>query len=185
SDDDQEIIYNQGRLSLINQRSSTKDIDAVKKECNKQTIHHDNFYSIYKALGINYGIGHKTVQEIYIGDSQVLTKLELPKEIADNHSDYYLHPGIMDGALQAVISLFNNEKERANKVGLPFTLDSIEIFGRCNEKMWSITKYSNTKNNESVLKKVDIDLYDEQGKLKIKINGYASGVIEKNLTKTT
>lgn len=180
-EDEEEVIYSQGRGRVLSEEKEIekRDIEAVKKGCNRKLIQNKECYEIFEKMGINYGEGHRTIKELHVGNNQVLARLELSEEVKGTLEEYYLHPGMMDGALQATMGLMyagNNGIEE--KLGLPFALDSIEILGKSNDKMWAALMYAEGNKEDSKIKKVDIDICDEEGNIKVKMQGYTSRVLE-------
>ncbi len=55
-----------------------------------------------------YGPSHQGIEAMYIGDDQVLAKLELPQEAQAALNDFVWHPGMMDSALQAALGMMDS-----------------------------------------------------------------------------
>ncbi|GGK58296.1 type I polyketide synthase [Amphritea balenae] len=61
------------------------------------------------AAGLQYGPAFSAVTHGWINKNEVLAELNLPDTITDSVSDYLLHPGILDSAIQLVIHFLINE----------------------------------------------------------------------------
>ena len=85
----------------------------------------------------------------------------------------------MDGAFQATVGLdMGTGDETGNKPLLPFALQEVEVLGDCSEVMWALIEYSKENKAGDKVRKIDIDLCDEQGNVQVRIKGYTSRVLE-------
>ncbi|MCC5468752.1 polyketide synthase dehydratase domain-containing protein, partial [Pelosinus baikalensis] len=113
----------------------------------------------------------------YLGESQVLAKLSLPPTVSHTRDQYIVHPSLLDSALQASIYLLMEQEESA-KTMLPFALQEVEVIDRCTPAMWALIRYHTGSTNKDKIKKIDIDLCNEAGKMCIKIKGFSTRVLE-------
>ncbi|MCW8966711.1 MAG: SDR family NAD(P)-dependent oxidoreductase, partial [Candidatus Pacearchaeota archaeon] len=174
----EEIVYSQGKARIVNNsiELERKDLEAIRKQCNKGEITKKECYEAFEKMGICYGAGHQAVRELYRGENLVLGRLELPDSLAADKDRYVLHPSIMDGAFQASIGLMPDNN--MTKPKLPFALEKLEILSKCTGKMWGIIKYSGDGRTDGEVQKIDIDLCDEQGNVCAKMKGFSLRVLE-------
>ena len=151
------------------------NIEYVKKQCPK-TIDSNNLYKIFNSLGLEYGVSHKAIEELYIGENIVLSKLSLPENIFSKYNDFYINPGIVDSAFQSSIGLFIKDNIQNDDVlKIPFALGEIKIFKPCERQVWAhITK----KGDKEDYTLIDIDLVNEQDEVIIKISDLQLKAIE-------
>jgi amino acid adenylation domain-containing protein len=178
-DDSERVVHSQGSvLPGSVPEVPLLDIEALKSECDQRILSSDRCYEIFKAMGIDYGPGHRGIEKVYAGSGQVLAKLSLPSLILDTQDQFMLHPSLMDSALQASIGLMqaasDSGRSADHKPALPFALETLEILGDCTQKMWAFVR----KNGGGKVQKLDIDLSDETGKVCVRIKGFASRVLE-------
>ena len=155
------------------------DISGLKKKINQETLDAQGCYAAFKAMGIAYGPGHQSLEEIRTGEGQVLARLSLPTSILESREGYVLHPALVDGAFQAAIGLIPGKDHEKNDHGIggkpgawvPFALDKIEIRDRCTESMWVWIRSSG---EEGRIQKLDMDLCDKGGRICIGIRGLSS-----------
>ena len=77
------MVYSQGRAILTPVAEiPTVDLKAVQAECNQRILSADEVYEAFKTMGIQYGPGHQGIEQIYVGQGQVLAKLSLPSSVA-------------------------------------------------------------------------------------------------------
>ncbi|MFJ6208614.1 amino acid adenylation domain-containing protein [Lysinibacillus sp. NPDC092081] len=174
------ITYCQGSVKLSIREESTihLDLHGLQTECNESTISANQHYESFKKMGIEYGTGHKAVEKIYVGLEKRLAKLSLPTSVIKTQPDFVLHPSLMDSALQASLDLMMSsnysEGKENSKLILPFALKELEILGACTSEMWAFIQVSDNPKGRSNLRKLDIDLCDEQGKICVRIKGFSS-----------
>jgi len=173
-EDSEPTVHSQGRAALANmaQKVPALDIDSLRAQCNQRCLSSDECYESFAKVGLEYGPGHRGLEKIYVGESRALAKLALPASVYDTADQFVLHPALTDSALQAPIGLMLG----AGNIRplLPFALERVEIFGRCTSSMWAYVRYSNGSLPEDKVRKLDIDLCHENGKVCTKIQGFSS-----------
>ncbi|MBY9087709.1 PfaD family polyunsaturated fatty acid/polyketide biosynthesis protein, partial [Paenibacillus sp. HN-1] len=183
------IIHNQG-VAVWNRgvEGLTLNLKELQSECSQHILTQDQCYDAYKRMGIEYGIGHKGIEKVYVGTEQVLAKLSLPTSLSKTEEQYVLHPSIMDSALQASIGLTLNkedlDKNNSLKLALPFALQEIEIFDKCTSNMWAFIRRSKGRSSVDKLEKLDVDLCDDTGRVNVRIKALTSRFVEGELGAT-
>lgn len=177
------IVHSKGTSALCASiKESTRDIKALQAECIEDQLSPDQLYAAFKKLGIEYGPSHRGVQKVYLGQDKVLAKISLPLSVAESQNDFVLHPSILDSALQASLGLLVGSHDIANiasiKPILPFALQEIEILGSCTESMWALLRYSEGSSAYDKVQKIDIDLLDDNGDVRVCLKGYTSRMME-------
>ncbi|MCP4154063.1 MAG: polyketide synthase, partial [bacterium] len=193
SEIEEPIVHSQGVAEFKeNEEVFSLDIEELRSQMNQGVLSAETCYQAFKTLGLNYGSGHQAIQEIYQGENQILAKLILPSSIQNTLGEYLLHPSLMDAALQSSIGLSpastllpDSEKttESGNtqvlKPSLPFALESLEILGSCSKEMLTWVRHSEGNTSQSKIQKLDIDLCDQQGNIRVKMRGFSSRVLDK------
>lgn len=169
------IIYSQGSAELNETKDiPILDIQTTKSESKFFQESSDKIYQVFEKFGMEYGPGHRGIEEIYISPGQVLSKLKLPAILLDTINDYVLHPAILDSTLQASIGLMMDTRgfnDKKLKPILPYALDEIEIFRKYQEVMWVLIQYSDGNKLGDQVQKIDIDVCDEYGMVCSRIRG--------------
>jgi acyl transferase domain-containing protein/thioesterase domain-containing protein len=178
--DNDTITHSQGIVTLSSVAGPTfLDIAELQAQCSHGTLTHEQCYEDFTSMGMQYGLGHRGIEKVFIGDGQALAKLSLSS--FNSKEQYILHPGVMDSALQASIGLLirpKNNNTQAPKPLLPFALELIEVLSRCTPSMWALVRYSRGSSSFDKVQKLDIDLCDDQGKICVRMKGYSSRIIE-------
>ncbi len=169
-------LHSQG-VAQFKQREelSVLDIFALKEQMRRGVLKGESCYQAFPRIGLDYGLTHQGIVEVYQGRNQVLAKLFLPFTIEDTENDYVLHPSLLDSALQSSIGLSLNLPSLDSnlislKPSLPFALESVEILKTCTKKMYAWVRYSSGTHVDKV-QKLDMDLCDELGNICVKIKG--------------
>jgi acyl transferase domain-containing protein/acyl carrier protein len=186
SDDPEPVVYCQGTAEFFSAvEIPSLDLNAIKTQCDQGILSSGQVYDVFRAMEIEYGPAHMGIEEIYVGQNQALAKLFLPSCTLDTQDRFVLHPSLLDAALQASISLIKEVKDMtlSSKTSsgsgrlqpiLPFSLQELEILGKCSAKMWAAVRYSQCSTLKDRLQKLDIDLCDEQGKVCVSLKGFSS-----------
>ncbi|MGK3983836.1 SDR family NAD(P)-dependent oxidoreductase [Sorangium sp. So ce136] len=159
-------VHGQGRAARASPTDAPfLELAALKARC-PPTLAAEALYEAYRSIGIDYGPGHRGVVQLHAGAGTVLAELQLPASVQGSPSDFYLHPSLMDSALQACAGLWIAAGEM--RPAMPFAISEVELFGPCTSRMWALIRASGGK-----LRTHDIDLCDAEGRIRVRIRGYA------------
>ena len=165
------IIHYQGSAVMVKFTGPLiLDLNAVKAKCNQGMISSAQIYDLFKTIGIEYGSAYQAIEQMYIGTDQVLVKLVIPIGLSETQDQYFLHPSLLEAALQAATKFMMGPN--GAKLLLPMALQELKILGRCTSVMWAVIRYSQGDKT-----KLDIDLCDDRGTVQVKMKGYSSGVL--------
>jgi polyketide synthase PksN len=175
------VMHSQGKAALIAiGEVPILDIQSLLAECSQSKFSSFQCYQHILSTGLAIGPRLQGMEVLYVGREQVLAKLSLPSSISDTKDQFFLHPSLLDSALQASAGLAFGHLH-TNKLMLPFAIDEIEIFGRCTPAMWTLVRYSDGNTVGDKVQKFDIDLCDDQGKICVRMKGFTSRLLEGNL----
>ncbi|MEE0931283.1 MAG: SDR family NAD(P)-dependent oxidoreductase, partial [Acutalibacteraceae bacterium] len=167
------VIHGSGHIELFNSDISKEsiDINAIKARCN-DSINKEAFYKqIEDDADICYGSYFQGVKEIYENDSEVLGILELPEKVLNEQQFYYVHPVIMDCALQVMGRLVRKESG-SGETKIPFSVEEIAINGSLNGEHYYV--YVSTKMADIH----NIYLLNENGEIQVFFKELVSRKIE-------
>ena len=140
------------------------DLAAAQAACAARTLSAEDCYALFANAGLDYGASFRGIQTLHIGADQVLAKLRL-----DIGHAFALHPGLLDSALQACVGL--TAASGQPEAELPFSMDRVDIFAPCAADMWARARLAS---DTAGVKKFDIDLCDTQGRICLRIRGFAT-----------
>jgi polyketide synthase PksM len=171
---DDRVVYSRGEVLL---RSWTEpprlDVPDLLSRCDRVSFGPADCYALYSDLGIEYGPAHRGIERIHVGDEELLAKLKLPSTSSGGNDTYILHPGMLDSALQPAIYAGVTDGSLL-RPSLPFALDEVEIFGPSMPEMWAYTRLSAGNGPGGKVRKLDIDICDEDGKVCARLRGLSS-----------
>ncbi|MBB4730016.1 SDR family NAD(P)-dependent oxidoreductase [Xanthomonas arboricola] len=136
-------------------------------------------YQAFAARGIDYGPTHRTLRRVAMGcdaagHPYVMATLEAPDAPRGGDATFFLDPGLMDGALQAIIgwSLDDDATDALLDAGgawVPYALDRVEVLGPLNGRAYAVLTRS--ASTQAHLPKFDIRLHDADGLERVRIDG--------------
>nr|WP_274518184.1 beta-ketoacyl synthase N-terminal-like domain-containing protein [Dickeya dianthicola] len=160
---------------------SPVDIHALQAQCTARTLDSAACYRAYTAMDILHGPAYQGVVAIDEGDIQAIARIELPACVADTRSQFFLHPSLMDSALQIAAGLLVDADRP--EFALPFALESLEMFPRDTaaalpETLWVWARFKAGSSKADRVRKMDYDLCDEAGDVWVRLSGFSSRVVE-------
>ncbi|WP_344609934.1 SDR family NAD(P)-dependent oxidoreductase, partial [Streptomyces glaucus] len=130
-------------------------------------------YAALRAAGIAHGTALRGLDAVYGGPDGVLARLVLPAGAADGPA---LQPAILDSALQAALAVGADADgagwRRPDAPQVPFALDALEAHAPTTSVMWALLRPGGERRTE--VPKLDVDLYDDNGRLCVRMRGYAA-----------
>ncbi|MEE8056697.1 MAG: SDR family NAD(P)-dependent oxidoreductase [Pseudomonadales bacterium] len=175
------VVFSQGvaTVSTANQVPAL-DLTDLQTRTKQSKLSGEQCYKVFKEIGIDYGPSHQGIAELFVGSKEVLAKLSLPSSVEKTHASFILHPSLLDAALQASLGLMdkNLAGQSASKPALPFALESLDIFGPCNESLWAWVRYAEgslaavkAQEPSEKIKPLDIDLCNDEGVVCARMRG--------------
>jgi amino acid adenylation domain-containing protein len=194
---DARIVHGSGRLIVdavddtVAAEAQILDLAALRAGCVRR-VSGTTLYGRFVAMGIDYGPSHVVVDEVRIGRDAagaryVLAELRLPGSApaagsaSAERGEYVLHPGILDGALQAVTGLVFDETEAGDatletRAHLPFALDEIEIRAQTPPEA-VVRVHPAATDPRAGLHRYDIDVCDPDGLICLRLRGFTARVL--------
>ena len=150
SDDNQEIIHSQGKLSTEPLPMLPKvDLAQVKSRLTHQKAGKE-YYEWFKSWGLNLGRSFQGMETLYFSGEEALNKIRL-----DIKPDYVLQPGLMDSALHTCLGL--NFIGESTVLNLPYSVGEVNIYGDVSKTRWCYARNSQSGRG------YDIDLLSDKG----------------------
>lgn len=164
---DQDILYCEGILKEVKEEITEKleleDMKAhMEKGCAKEP-----FYELFDQIGIHYGDSMRSIQQAYYSENAVLVEIEVP--VAQKGLSFTLHPSILDGAFQSNLCWGEDRIETDQEMRLPFLFDQMYIGAPTETHMYAYIRKDANETGEKVLRKMDIDLCDDQGRVYVSL----------------
>ncbi|HRL21271.1 MAG TPA: amino acid adenylation domain-containing protein [Alcaligenes sp.] len=169
-------VHSQGRLSSLDAAPEPVDLPSLQSQCQDALVSGEDCYALMASLGFAYGPAFRGIQQIHVGQGQLLARLELTHADAHESADFALSPGLLDSALQSTIALADPRQPSA--LALPFGVDVVDILGACTSRMWAWVRPSAGQSAQSRVRKQDVTLCDEAGRVVVHLQGFTSRVVE-------
>jgi len=169
----QKVVHAQGKLGCEDlSQPQPLDLEAILQRCLNFTSKH-KCYEMLGSLKFNYGTCLQAIAGVQHNQAEGLTKLVLPEPLHEDFSSYHLHPSLMDGAVQSIIAVMQNESGYMKTPYLPFVVGKVEIFQPLTPVCYSHTTIRKGNRDVNTIKKANITIVDEQGEVLVKMNDFA------------
>lgn len=168
-------VHSRGRVCLATRDQTDRWLPSANVEEDWIPIATD-IYRLFQSLGLDYGPTHRVIQTLYRerkpsgSHPQVLAHLALPHEVRENSVDNGLHPGLLDGALQACAGHFLDDLGKGQALRIPSTVARLAIHGSCSPTMWAKIHLTAVQADPVMA----IRLYDDQGRLVVDLEGFVA-----------
>ena len=138
------------------------DVDAIKSRLH---THMDgtSCYKILTGMGYHYGPCFQNIKEIWIGENEILADIRIADSMADQVSEYHMHPGMLDTCFQTIIvsdfSGLNDGGQEKTDIRLPISIEQIRIRDGEFKRLWAharIIHHDEEKTSGNII------LYDDQ-----------------------
>ncbi|MFF8597291.1 polyketide synthase dehydratase domain-containing protein, partial [Streptomyces sp. NPDC015220] len=117
-------------------------------------------YAALRARGIEHGPRLRALTDVHLGAGRAVSRLLPPADVA--FGDYWLHPSLLDAALQTVVAFSAGTGASASAV--PFAVDEVAVFGPCPERPVAIARATGAS-------AFDVDVCAEDGTVRVRIGG--------------
>ena len=145
------------------------DIEALKSQA-IAVEHQEQIYQEFEQMGFCYGPSFQVTDTRYRMQDAALCKLVLPQHLVSDFESYYIHPSLMDAALRTCLGI--GEPGHINSVPIvPFALQEMEIRAPLTRECYAYALPADGE--QSALKKFDLVITDNEGKVLIKLHNFA------------
>lgn len=160
----------EGILVFQNSRKTDRYhiIDQIKTRCN-QYKDGRRFYSSCFNNGLHYGENYQVVKELFYNETELISHMEIPKDIGKNIDNLRMLPQMLDGALHSIAG-FDIICDSGDTY-LPFSVESIEIVKPLESCCWAYIKLKDKNYTGIVI--AEINIFNEKNELLISIKDFA------------
>jgi acyl transferase domain-containing protein/enoyl-CoA hydratase/carnithine racemase/aryl carrier-like protein len=174
---DQELAHCLGRATMRDEPAPARiDLEQLARQMTAEPIGSHDAYAKFARMGFAYGPSFQAITAMQRGQGELLARLRLPK-MAEAAGDFFVHPSVMDGAVQAAVAL------AADLAGgwsggdveprLPFALESLRLFAPCTHEMVAWVRRSPGSPPIDRGARLDVDLCDPDGNVHIQMRGFS------------
>ncbi|WP_067499195.1 SDR family NAD(P)-dependent oxidoreductase [Actinoplanes sp. TFC3] len=183
-------VHGQGRAAVEHRDPVVVDLSARRAACTGAQVGAGELYPAYEKIGFSYGPLHRGIERLYAGPDEVLVRLVLPEAFHGSLATMVLHPGLLDATLQASLGMgltagsVGELDVTGMKPSLPFALDELEVHGPGAPAMWAWIRYSGGVRPTGDLMKLDVDLCDDDGRVRARLRGMSYRILDGDVTPT-
>ena len=170
--DDTSEIHSSGKLYFSTEKNILKSLDL--SAIRSRLVHHKTsaeIYALFLEKGMDYGTCFQSIQTFDYSASEVLAELSLPQALIKENDAYYLHPSIMDAALQASMGLALGNESASFTVNVPFSLKTLQIIQPTVNATYAYVRAQDLTSAGQLLR-ADILLVDKSGHPVIAMEGF-------------
>ena len=131
-------------------------------------------YEAFASMGLHYGPAHRAIRTLWVDDREARAHLALPPSVQAGAGEFGLHPSLLDGALQTATALVADLTDPSGEPLVPFSLDAVYVRSACPVQLEVRARFAARGTAQGRLAKIDIDLYDLDGKLCVQLRGFAA-----------
>ncbi|MBN6544819.1 SDR family NAD(P)-dependent oxidoreductase, partial [Streptomyces bryophytorum] len=143
------------------------DLGGLRATVDRDGLPADGIYAELRARGIEHGPSLRGLGRIRLGDDRAVALADVTRPAAAPAlAQCLLHPSLLDGALQTVAGLTLTAGPDGAPAGVPFAVDTVEVFRRCPDRIWTRTRRG-TRGTGTY----DIDLCAQDGTVCVRIQG--------------
>jgi len=145
-----------------NCRQTVNRLEKISRRCDE----HVDIGLLYRSLatrGLAYGPYFQTIRQINRGKNEVLARIELHDHLHDDLPAYYLHPCLLDGCFQSLITLVEDDA----CFYMPVSIERITYHNRPGKLLWCHGKLVQ-KDKKGI--RGSLLLYGESGELCVEID---------------
>ncbi len=168
---DEPVLHCQGEVSATEPTAARAlDLPALLREFRPTAFDPQRFYAEWRDPGISYGHAFQGVAAVHRGDHAVLARLRLPGTAPATADGPLPHPALVDAAMQCMRLLHGDGDDRDDRVGLVFTIRTVEVLAPGATTMWALVRRAEDAHGAD---RIDIDLAADDGTVCLRLRGIA------------
>ena len=129
----------------------------------------------FSALGMYLGPSFKGLEQLWVGDHEVLGKIRRVPEIASETHAYRIHPALLDPCLQpfAAAAFTPDELASGGVIYMPVGVASYEVHREPGEVLWThiVASPGHAHSGQAAMLHYDVSVIDGEGTLVAEVKG--------------
>jgi hypothetical protein len=127
-----------------------------------QIVSGRELYRRFESGDIHYGPTFQAIRMLYVDASEALSEIELPAAAIPTSEDFWMHPSLLDAALQTVAAFGLSSSE--SEVYLPFSLTKAIVCGDPGKARHALVRRSRGARQAAGFQNFQIHLLDASGR---------------------
>src|SRR4029079_8446981 len=132
-----------------------------------KTISVDEHYQQMADRGLSFGPAFRAMTSLQLGKNEALARVDLSGALASEIPSYFLHPAILDAALQAIAILL----PQGSNTYLPLSVETIKVFHCIDTGGWSHALIKEESRSGHDVVTADVSVFDNDGQLLVSLAG--------------
>ncbi|MEA2491177.1 MAG: rhizoxin biosynthesis, polyketide synthase RhiD, partial [Acidobacteriota bacterium] len=142
------------------------DVAAIRARCPRQALSGPELYGpVLAGSGLELRRSFQVVQAIYANDVEALGILQIPEHLRAEAGQYFLHPALMDGAIQTFVGLVQRSGSEPLPLTLPFSMGEVQIFHPLKNLRYAHVTLAGER-------KLAVDMLDERGTVLVRVKDF-------------
>lgn len=165
--------YASGSFGSVARRRPAESFDHAAwsdAQADKIDIDVDDFYARVTSLGFDFGAAFRCLRQITIGQDESVGTIQLAPAQSTEANQYFLHPCLLDAALQTLLALVLEQPAFASKLCLPVSIQQIQFFKKAGS---TATCRASITEQRHVGATGSVTLYSPDGKICASLTGIA------------
>ncbi|MEE9355676.1 MAG: SDR family NAD(P)-dependent oxidoreductase [Methylococcaceae bacterium] len=155
-------------LSIVKQIGLNDIAESLELEALSETV-----YTLLHNKGLKLQQSFQGIQWIKWNNTNALGYISLPPHLHKNERDaYYIHPCLLDCALQTALYVLEKDHQKPAALYLPFSIEEVEFFAALPDTIYSSVTPSDGKSmsdSEHAVRSFDVKLLDPDGKILVNV----------------
>lgn len=158
------IKHAEGKLEPLSGHQPTyQNLQELEQICHTKMV---TQYTYDETGSIDVGPRWNVVQSTEYGEREVLAYLQLPDAYQQDLNEFYLHPTLLDCAMNAAIHLIGDG------LYLPWGYKEIKVYEKLPKECYSYLRRTDQGSNQAKAATFDVCVFDKAGKVLIEVTGY-------------
>ncbi|MEL6354241.1 MAG: beta-ketoacyl synthase N-terminal-like domain-containing protein, partial [Cyanobacteria bacterium J06627_28] len=114
---------------LPDEKLDRLDIEELREKCSVEIAITDCYQRLAKQ-GITYGSRFRAIQQVWVSQTQALSRLRLSDNLLSTRKDYRLHPVLMDACLQSIAAILvhRTDAQTDTQTYLPAAIGQVKLY---------------------------------------------------------
>jgi acyl transferase domain-containing protein len=141
-------------------------VQCIQARCH-QTLSGAELYDRFAGWRVEYGASFQGVEQVWYGDGEALSRLQLPSHLDSEVGVYRIHPALLDAAFQTLMALLPGSTE---EVYMPVGVERLRLTGSPSQELWC---HAHLGPGEAAEEAVvgDLYLFDREGRPVLEAQG--------------
>jgi myxalamid-type polyketide synthase MxaB len=161
-----------GTIRLADGQSSeaapSLPLEAVQARCSRRAAS-ETVYEGLATAGVELGSRFRGLTQLWQGPGEALGQIDAPDELVRELGAYTIHPALLDACCHTLEAALPDE--RRPLIYRMIAVDRIRVLGSPSQRLWSHVRRRDGGPADSDSFVCDLDVYDEQQRLVIQIEG--------------